>query len=247
MTAASLHLESRKVFAYYADISALDIESRAERALSWLDPAERTRYQRFRGDDDRQMFLMGRVMARALVGRALGLPPTAWQWREGPHGRPEIASPETALRFNIAHSACLVVCALAAGREIGVDVEDLGRGPIQPGLVSRYFSPTEVADINVGASGWERRFLSYWTLKEAYLKARGLGISVHLADIGFALDQPEPRISFSRSMAGSQTGWRFHLAQPTERHLIAVAASTADGVQPEIDLQPFEFRFELGP
>ena len=82
-------------------------------------------------------------------------------------------------------------------------------------------------------------------MKEAYLKARGLGISVHLADVGFALEEPEPRISFSNSMAGSQTQWRFHLAQPTERHLIAVAASAADGVRPDIDLQPFEFQREL--
>jgi 4'-phosphopantetheinyl transferase len=247
MTAASPSLESRRVSAFYADISALDVESRAARALLWLDPAEQARYRRFRGDDDRQMFLMGRVMARALVGRALGVSPTGWTWREGPHGRPEIAFPHTALRFNIAHSACLVVCALASGREVGVDVEDLCRRPIEPGLVYRYFAQAEVADINVGTSGWERKFLSYWTLKEAYLKARGLGLSVHLADVGFALDPPEPRISFSRSMAGSQTRWRFHLAQPTERHVIAVAASASDGVRPEIDLRPFEFQLELSP
>jgi 4'-phosphopantetheinyl transferase len=245
MADASLQLDPHAVVAYYADISALRIASRLERALAWLDAAERARYQRFRRDEDRQMFLMGRVMARALVGRALGRAPTAWQWREGPHGRPEIAFPETTLRFNIAHSACLVVCAVGAGRDVGVDVEDLDRAPIEPGLVYRYFAPAEVSDIDEGAPGWKRRFLSYWTLKEAYLKARGLGISVHLADIGFALDAPEPRISFFRSMTGSQTQWRFRLAQPTAQHLVAVAASAADGVSPEIDLRPFEF--ELGP
>jgi 4'-phosphopantetheinyl transferase len=246
MAAASLTLGARTVLTYYADISALDVGGRTERALAWLDAGEQARHQRFRGEDDRRMFLLGRVMARALVGRALDLPPTAWRWTEGTHGRPEIAFPATPVRFNIAHSARLVVCALSAAREVGVDVEDLGRRAIEPGLVSRYFSPGEVADINVDLAGWERRFLCYWTLKEAYLKACGLGISVHLADVGFSLDGPEPRVSFFRSMAGSQPKWRFQLAQPTNRHLIAIAASAADGLLPEIDLRRFDVGLELG-
>ena len=97
-----------------------------------------------------------------------------------------------------------MVCALAAGRDVGVDVEDLNRRPVEPGLVARYFAPSEVKAIDVGAPGWEQRFLNYWTLKEAYLKARGLGISVHLADVAFSLDASEPIVSFSRSLAGCQ-------------------------------------------
>src|ERR1051325_9885478 len=74
----------------FARTSELDSGSRISRAIDWLDPGEQERYNRFRAADDRQMFLLGRVMARSLVGRALGLPPTAWRWREGPRGRPEI-------------------------------------------------------------------------------------------------------------------------------------------------------------
>ena len=192
------------------------------------------------------MFLLGRVMARTLVGRALGLPAREWQWTEGPHGRPDIASPATPLRFNISHSARLVVCALATGRDVGVDVENLDRRAVEPAVVARYFAPAEIAEINVEATGWERRFLAYWTLKEAYLKARGIGISVQLADIAFALDQPEPRIAFAGSMAGSETRWRFHLAQATPQHLLAVAASHADGLRPVIALRPFDAGPELG-
>src|ERR1700733_1099980 len=60
------------------------------RALSWLTPVERARHDRFVHEDDRLMFLTGRAMARTLVGRALDCPPTAWRWKDGPHGRPEI-------------------------------------------------------------------------------------------------------------------------------------------------------------
>src|SRR4051812_32107897 len=78
MPAAPPSIDSRRVAGYYADIAALDVDARATRLAAWLDPAERLRYHRFRGDDDRQMFLMGRVMARTLVGRALRVRPTAW-------------------------------------------------------------------------------------------------------------------------------------------------------------------------
>ena len=203
MAARSPTLDTQSVLVYTAHISTLDVAPIAEIAVRWLDASELARYHRFRHDDDRRMFLLGRVMARTLVGRALGMPAREWHWTEGPHGRPDIASPATPLRFNISHSARLVVCALATGRDVGVDVENLDRRAVEPAVVARYFAPTEIAEINVEATGWERRFLAYWTLKEAYLKARGIGISVQLADIAFALDQPEPRIAFAGSMAGS--------------------------------------------
>ena len=63
------------------------------RALELLRPAERARHARFRHDADRQMFLLGRVMARTIVGEALGESPDDWPWREGPRGRPEIDLP----------------------------------------------------------------------------------------------------------------------------------------------------------
>lgn len=213
--------------------------ARMARWLTWLQPAERARYDRYRFDADRLMFLGGRVMARALVARATGLAPATWRWREGPHGRPEIDEPGVTLHFNLAHSADLVVCALADRREIGADVEDRHRRPVDPALVSRYCSPDEVADISAQPPGaWQDRFLLYWTLKEAYLKARGLGISVQLADVSFSLDGDDARVRLLESLAGGDTRWAFSLHRPTERHILALAASSADGVRPTFELTP---------
>ncbi len=74
------------------------------RALPLLRPAERERFDRFRQDADRQMFLLGRVMARTLVGNALGVAPHDWPWREGTRGRPEIDDVDCPISFNLAHS-----------------------------------------------------------------------------------------------------------------------------------------------
>lgn len=212
---------------------------RIGRARTWLEPAADGRYERYRHDADRHMFLLGRVMARSMVSAAAGWTPTAWQWQEGPHGRPEIAAPPTDLRFNLAHSAGIVVCALANGHDVGIDLEDLERPPIDPDLVRRYCAPAEADDIEAqGPDGWRDRFLHYWTLKEAYLKARGLGISVHLADICFTLDGDRARIAFLGSLAGSDDQWTFRIGRLTPRHLMAVAAPVASAAF-RLDIAPF--------
>ena len=227
------------VRAWHAHVDdALASPDAIARARALLSGAEQDRFERFHADRDRRMFLLGRVMSRELVGRALGVAPADWQWREGAHGRPEIANPPTAVHFNLAHSAGLVVCALSNGREVGVDVEDLDRPPIDPRMIQRYCAPAEAADIDAHGSNWRDRFLRYWTLKEAYLKARGLGISLPLREISFDLD-PHVRITFLGSLAAASTDWTFQLSQPTDRHLVAIAASTVDGVVPDIRIQPY--------
>ncbi len=210
------HAETARLFPDAAAIA---------RGVASLDAEHRARFDGYRNDADRLMFLAGRVMARRLVAQALDVPPDGWRWRDGERGRPEIASPETPLRFNLAHSAGLVACALAQGRAVGVDVEYLRRRPVDRQVVHRYCAPDEVRDVDAHAPAWHDRFLLYWTLKEAYLKARGLGIAVTLADISFHLASGVPHVTFLRSLAGTDDRWIFHLARPTPQHLMAVAAS----------------------
>ena len=213
-------------------------------ALDWLTPAERVRHERYRHDRDRDMFLLGRAMARAVVGDTLGIAPTAWTWREGERGRPEVDQPVCPVSFNLAHSGGLVVCALAHGASVGVDVEDRARAALDRNLVARYCSPAERADIDaLGETGWQDRFLQYWTLKEAYLKARGLGIALPLSDLSFAVADGEARLTFERSLAGADPAWAFTLAPLGQRHYVAVAASTANGARPRFTLKPMASDF----
>lgn len=221
--------------AWHAHVDhALGDPATVAHARQSLTDAEQTRFERYHGDSDRRMFLLGRVMSRDLVGRALNVGAGGWEWREGARGRPEIAHPQTAVRFNLAHSAGLVVCAVASGRDVGVDVEDLRRPATDPRMINRYCAPAEAADIEAQGDRWRDRFLIYWTLKEAYLKARGLGISVPLREISFVLE-PEPvRVTFLGSLAGTSVAWTFHLSRPTDRHLVAIAVSAEDGVEPRV-------------
>jgi 4'-phosphopantetheinyl transferase len=186
------------------------------------------------------MFLVGRVMARALVGRALSVAPTAWSWREGPRGRPEIADPDAGLQFNLAHSGGLVACALRRAGDVGVDLEHRDRPALDPRLVERYCAPDEIADIRrQGPDGWRDQFLKYWTLKEAYLKARGLGIALPLADLCFRLTPAPVGLTCLNSLSGESTAWAFSLDELPGGNWIAAAAPIHHAVPPRFVLEPF--------
>lgn len=239
MAAASSGADTRDVRVWHAHVDVLRRAPGAEeRARTWLTPAEQARYGRYRRDLDRDMFLLGRVMARAIVGDALGVVPTAWPWREGAHGRPEIDLTDCRMAFNIAHSGGLVACAFTWSGEVGVDIEDRNRASIDHDLVGRCCSTSEAADVNARGEGWRDRFLMYWTLKESYLKARGLGISVHLADLSFSLHSDEVQLE-RRGALDADDQWAFELITLHADHYLAVAAPVSADVRPRFRFEPF--------
>ena len=217
----------------------------AQAGMAVLTDEEQTRFHRYRHPLGAHQFLVGRLLIRRWLAAATGVSAESWRFSEGERGRPEIAGAATDWSFNLAHSGGLVACALARGRQIqgtdagiGVDLEDLQRRPLTGDLVRRFCAPAETADIERQPAALQfRRFLTYWTLKEAYLKARGLGIAVHLADVAFLLDGPHPEITFRESLAGTSRAWAFELFQPTPRYLISVAAPQPPGTaRPQIHL-----------
>ena len=209
------------------------------RLQEWLQPEERERADKYKDMEARAAFLIGRGMARAMLSEATGVAPAAWRFVEGAHGRPEIASPDTPYHFNLAHSHGAVACVVARDREIGVDVEFLNRPAASQDVAARVCAPEELEDVNAaGEAERQERFLVYWTLKEAYLKARGLGISVHMADVAFSLAGGTPVFEPRGSLADVDTRWTFRLAQPSDKHLVAVAADTRSG-EPTIRFQRF--------
>lgn len=212
--------------------------SAQSRALAMLRPTELDRYHRFRHDADRHMFLIGRVMARAIVADALQVGATEWPWREGLRGRPEVDAANCPISFNVAHSGGVVVCALSWQGPVGVDVEDRGRASLDRGLVARCCDDEESADVDAHGDAWGDRFLQYWTLKESYLKAVGLGISAHLPDVRFRLSGGV-RPAFQESLAGADAGWTFELRTLAPYHFVAVAAASADGSAVPISYAPF--------
>ncbi len=221
------------VAVFTADDGGMDTELWT-RLRSWLQPEETGRADRYQDMEARAAFLIGRGMARTMLAEVTGIAPGDWRFGEGPHGRPEITSPDTPYRFNLAHSHGVIACALAKNRDIGVDVEFLDRPDSSQDVAKRVCSDDELADIDAAPEeGRKERFLVYWTLKEAYLKARGLGISVHMGDVAFTVNSGEPKFVPAGSLADADTRWVFRLAQPGPRHLMAVAVGVRDDTPEE--------------
>lgn len=218
------HPDDRAAAVCWVDVSRVTPDEAAAWVLR-LPPDERDRFHRYRHPLGAHEFLAGRLLIRGWLAALTGIPATTWRFTEGPRGRPEIAEPSSPWSFNLAHSGGLVACVLSRLPDVGVDLEDLERRPPTRDLARRYCSPAEVADIERQPEAEQpRRFLTYWTLKEAYLKARGLGIAVHLSDLEFTIDGPHPTIAFRASLDGTNRGWAFELFRPTPRYLLSVAA-----------------------
>ena len=186
--------------------------------------------QRFAFEHDRHSFLITRALVRTVLSRYAVVPPEAWTFVPNGYGKPEIAGPDPVppLRFNVSHTRGLVACVVAWERDVGVDVEHLDRPSLGLGLAERYFAPAEVASLRrVPPEEFPRAFLDFWTLKEAYIKARGMGLALPLADFAFHLGPGAIRISFTPRIEDDPNHWQFLRFELKERHKVAVALRRA--------------------
>jgi 4'-phosphopantetheinyl transferase len=189
-----------------------------------MSPEEAKRHERFMQAKDRHQHLIARALVRTTLSRYAEAPPEAWTFTANRYGRPEIAGPiRTPLRFNLSHTRGLVVCALAWDREVGVDVENVTRPGDYVHLAQRFFAPSEAAHVaSLPAERQRDVFFDYWTLKESYIKARGMGLALPLGDFAFRLDEPVT-ITFSGSIVDDPASWTFRRSRLGDQHAIALA------------------------
>lgn len=159
-----------------------------------LSPEESRRAARFAFERDQQRFILARGTLRVLLAEYLKQDPDRISFRYGAHGKPALVEEENRpadLRFNLSHSGDHCLCAVALGREVGVDVEVVRSDIACLDLAERFFTRREYDELRQEPEeNRHARFFRYWTCKEAYLKARGIGISSGLArlDVIFNAD-----------------------------------------------------------
>jgi 4'-phosphopantetheinyl transferase len=163
-----------------------------------LAAEERERAARLASDELRRRFVVARGLLRERLGALLGVAPGAVAIGYGRHGKPRVAGP---LRFNVAHSGELVLVATAWEREVGVDVERVRRLSDPAGLAAAVLAPEEQEAL-AALPEHERglALLRAWTAKEAYLKARGNGLSVDPRDV--VVDPPDAAAVPGERVAG---------------------------------------------
>lgn len=193
-------------------------------ARQLLPPSELARGRRFRFGRHRRAFLVTRVLARTVLSAYEDVPPERWRFVAGERGRPEVA-PElgSRLQFNLSRTDGLVACAVTRHGALGVDVEASGSRVATMEVAERFFAPPEVRDLRARPpADRPPRFFEYWTLKEAYVKACGVGLSAPLEQFWFDIPPAGPiRVSFGR-LADDPAAWQFFQAWATDRHCLAV-------------------------
>lgn len=219
-----------EVHVWYADPNAVTDPTVIGRCHAILSAEEQARYARFLVDRPRHEYLVAHALVRAVLSRCAPVAPSAWQFTAGPSGKPEVSGPGTVpLRFNLSHTHGLCACAVTRGRAVGIDVEATDR-TVSEALLASCLSAEETAVVN-RSSGPARAslFLDHWTLKEAYLKARGVGLTVPTSAVSFRLGSGSgATAAFGPEVKDDPSGWQFYRCRPRS-HYLAVAVARPFG------------------
>ncbi|MGE0813560.1 MAG: 4'-phosphopantetheinyl transferase superfamily protein [Vicinamibacterales bacterium] len=192
-----------------------------------LSPHEQARAARFVRPADRRTYVIAHALVRVTLSEHAPRAPDAWQFATGVHGRPAIAAPPAGaegLTFSLSHTSGLAAVAVTRRRSIGVDVEQVTRA-VSERVAEARFAPAEIQALRALPADERRRaFFDYWTLKEAYVKARGHGLTLPLDGFAFTIagDVP-PAIAFAAGTDDRAERWQFHLSWPTAEHRLALA------------------------
>lgn len=158
-----------------------------------MTPEERARGERFYFEHDRARYRVTRALVRSVLSRYAPIAPADWRFEATSYGQPLIANDDShaaQLSFNLTHTSDLVVLAVARHRAVGVDTENITRGALLD-VADRFFAPSECAHLRaLPLEEQPRRFFELWTLKESYIKARGMGLSIGLDKFAFDLREP---------------------------------------------------------
>lgn len=197
----------------------------------WLSIDEQQRMERFVFETDRVRYGLSRGGLRYLLGEYLQQSPETLVFDQTANGKPFLAvAGELPLHFNLSHSGDWVVYAISS-QMVGVDIEQVRPLRHLSRLAERCLSAAEQADLaQWQGSGGDRRFLDYWTCKEAYLKATGEGLTYPLDQVTVTLASP-PTIRCLTSDRPSSQDWTLHTWEPVQGYVAAlVVAGAADAI-----------------
>jgi 4'-phosphopantetheinyl transferase len=199
-----------------------------------LSPDEVARAGRFLRAEDRRDYMTAHSLLReALSQYHPAYAPDSWRFETNSFGKPSISPhhlPGNPMQFNLSHTRGFVACGVAPVR-IGIDVERLDRVVEVSDIVEQHFSASEAASLNKLPADEQRdRFFQLWTLKEAFFKALGVGISGHLDTAAFDLENPG-KINFQAPHGIRFSDWQFALFLPHPGIRMAIALETAQPVR----------------
>ncbi len=210
------------VLVWFRATDGLDAAAIAD-AAAVLSDEELAQYHRFHVAHDARDYAAAHALLRHALSATGDHEPAHWRFEKTAAGKPLlIGDCANAASFSLSHTRGMVACAVTSGAAVGVDVECVDRVVDPAAIASRFFAPTETAQILALAGDARRdRFFDIWTLKEAFVKALGLGMAVSLGALAFQVDGDA---GIHVDAPGIDAGaWQFALLAAGPRHRLAVA------------------------
>lgn len=195
-----------------------------------LSTDERERASRFHFDRHRNEYILTRASLRILLASYLEKSPERFAFGYSAQGKPFLANEPTDLRFNVSHTDGLAALAFARKREVGVDVEKIRPGCDAEKLAERFFSALERDYITrLSGDALDEAFFRCWTRKEAFIKAKGGGLSIPLDkfDVSIADNQPATLLA-TRPDPSEASRWQLHNLPVKSGYAAALAVSVLD-------------------
>ena len=205
-----------------AHVWAVELDAPGCDAGLWrarLAPDEQARADKFKFDRDQRRYVIAHAALRDILARYTHTGAADLQFNQGANGKPKLAAQFSAcgIDFNLSHSHETALVAVNDRHEIGVDIEYVKSDFEIFAVANRFFTKREVAALRaLPPALWRRAFYKCWTSKEAFLKAKGTGLSGQLDEMEIALDGESVRIN------ASVPGWWLTALDPFDGYEVAV-------------------------
>lgn len=213
-----------------------------------LSEAELDKVKRYRTPEAQHNALLTRAFARTVLSLYTDLNAQELKFEITEHGKPELSNSSLPLRFNLSHNNNLIICTVCLNHDIGCDVENLSRKINVSSIARRYFSENEYLALQKLPAGTQQaKFFEYWTLKEAFVKATGLGISQGLNTFSFQIGPAEQTVFngnitlsiLENSPIDNNLDWYCCLHYPDQTHCIAICVNCKN-IQKKFQIKSFQ-------
>jgi 4'-phosphopantetheinyl transferase len=220
-------LRDHDIHLFYADVDSFSPYVGILRET--LSDKEHARAMRFHFQKDKDGYVITRGLLRVMLGGYANTEPGNLLLVNGPHGKPMLdgeSNPDS-VRFSVSHCGRRALYAFARGRELGVDLEKIRPDFSCEKISDRFFSPREAAFIRaVPEHERAETFFAYWTLKEAFLKGTGKGLSLPLD--GFELSHDPPKVLSIGGDRGAASRWSVRNVRLEPGYAAALAVEGPD-------------------
>lgn len=239
MTNHSQNLTHTKV--WYLAPESIENTATCELMSRWLSVEERDQMKKFHALRHRHTYLVAHALVRGALARELDCDPSELKFESNAFGKPSLLLPASGakLEFNLSHTEGMCVVALSGSSRVGCDVESLNQPSLEVDIARNFFTPEESEEILTYPPAQQvKRLLTYWTLKEAYIKAEGQGLSMGLDTFYFSLqDNQPPRLMLKRGAQQPSAQWQFKQMMISDHYLFSLAIEPIHGVDANVEIK----------